>query len=137
MYIEYKVNVSVSSDQFVTLLKESSLADRRPVDDWECIERMLANSNLIVSAWDKAKLIGIARSVTDFSYACYLSDLAVSEIYQKKGIGKALQQYTRGQLGPKCTLILIAAPAAANYYGHIGFERNERCWILQPGKPIA
>ena len=91
---------------------------------------MLSNSNLVVSAWDSEELVGIARSVTDFHYACYLSDLAVSRDYQKLGIGKKLQVLTQEQLGPKCKLILIAAPKANDYCEHIGFTHNPRCWVL-------
>ena len=79
MSIEYKLDAPVSTDQFIALLRESTLGERRPIDDHECMEGMLANSNLVVSAWDQRQLIGIARSVTDFHYACYLSDLAVDK----------------------------------------------------------
>ena len=131
MSIEYKINVPVSSDQFIELLRSSTLCERRPIEDRECMEGMLKNSNLMVSAWEGEKLIGIARSMTDFHYACYLSDLAVDEKYQKKGIGKKLQVLTQKQLGPKCMLILVAAPNANAYYEHIGFSNNPRCWVLE------
>lgn len=113
------------------LLTASTLAERRPVDDKECMAGMLQHANLIITAWDGGELVGIARSVTDFHYACYLSDLAVHTSHQRTGIGKALQQLTQQQLGPKCKLILIAAPAAQSYYEHIGFTHNPRCYILE------
>lgn len=98
---------------------------------------MLLNSNLIVSAWHNDQLVGIARSITDFHYACYLSDLAVSLEQQKSGIGKQLQILTQAQLGPRCKLILIAAPAANEYYEHIGFNLNPRCWVLERDSNIG
>lgn len=131
MSIEYKINHPVSTDQFISLLADSTLAERRPIQDLECMEGMISNSNLTVSAWDSEKLVGISRCMTDFHYACYLSDLAVSEQYQKMGIGKQLQIITQEQLGPRCKLILIAAPAANSYYEHIGFSNNPRCWVLE------
>ena len=88
LMIEYKINEQISVDQYIDLLNKSTLGERRPVDDRACIEGMISNSNLIVSAWLDAELVGVARSVTDFHYACYLSDLAVDEKYQRKGIGK-------------------------------------------------
>ena len=132
MELVYKINEKISTEQFIGLLKDSTLSERRPVDDLKCIEGMLKNSNLIVSAWDHGKLIGISRCVTDFSYCCYLSDLAVSIPYQELGVGKQLQDRTQKQLGPRCKLILIAAPAANDYYGHVGYKHNERCWVLEP-----
>jgi predicted N-acetyltransferase YhbS len=98
---------------------------------------MVENANLIITAWDDTKLVGIARSVTDFNYACYLSDLAVHRAYQKQGIGKQLQTITQDQLGHRCNLILIAAPDANSYYGHIGFTNNKRCWILERDQQIS
>lgn len=131
MNIEYKINEPITTDQFIALLESSSLGERRPIEDRECMEGMISNSNLIVSAWDAGQLVGIARSMTDFHYACYLSDIAVSETHQRKGIGKQLQILTQKQLGPKCKLILIAAPAANPYYEQIGFNNNPRCWVLE------
>lgn len=130
--IEYRVNAPVTSEQFIGLLKRSTLAERRPVDDLECMAGALANSNLVVSAWHGEVLVGLARSMTDFHYACYLSDLAVSQDYQQQGIGKQLQVHTQNALGPRCNLILIAAPAADEYYGPLGFVRHPRCWVLEP-----
>jgi GNAT superfamily N-acetyltransferase len=130
MTIDYQVNFPLSTEQFIEILKASTLAERRPVDDLDCMAGMIKNSNLTVTAWDSSKLVGIARCVTDFHYACYLSDLAVAESHQKQGIGKHLQHLTQQQLGPLCKLILLAAPAARRYYGHIGFTHNEHCWIL-------
>ena len=131
MSIEYKINHSISTDQFISLLADSTLGERRPISDRECMEGMVSNSNLTVSAWDSGKLVGISRCMTDFHYACYLSDLAVSKKYQKLGIGKQLQILTQEQLGPGCKLILISAPAANSYYEHIGFSNNSRCWVLE------
>jgi hypothetical protein len=94
MGIKYKINTPVSADQLIELLNESSPGERRSVDDRECMEGVVRNSNLMVTAWDGKKLIGIARSITDFHYACYLSDLAAHKNYQKKGIRKNLQNIT-------------------------------------------
>ena len=137
MSIEYKINAPVSTDQFIGLLRESSLGERRPIEDRACMEGMVKNSNLMVTAWHGEELIGIARSMTDFHYACYLSDLAVHMKYQRSGIGKKLQVKTKKQLGANCKLILIAAPAANSYYEHIGFTNNQRCWVLDRDKNIS
>ena len=131
MAIDYQINRPVSADQFIDLLRDSTLGHRRPIDDRECMEGMIKNSNLIITAWDNENLVGIARSMTDFHYACYLSDLAVARHHQGCGIGKRLQVITQEQLGPKCKLILVAAPAANTYYEHLGFQNNPRCWVLE------
>ncbi|WP_064663002.1 GNAT family N-acetyltransferase [Pseudoalteromonas sp. MQS005] len=131
MSIQYRINEPIDVQQFYDLLVNSTLGERRPIDDRECLEGMIANSNLTVSAWDSGKLIGLARSMTDFNYACYLSDLAVDQSYQEGGIGKQLQILTQGQLNHRCKLILISAPTANEYYEKIGFTNNPRCWVLE------
>lgn len=93
MSIEYKINHPISADQFISLLADSTLGERRPIQDRECMAGMISNSNLTVSAWDSEKLVGISRCMTDFHYACYLSDLAVSE--------KLLEHTKTGQVVPE------------------------------------
>ena len=132
--IHYSTDIPINPTTFIDLLRRSTLAERRPVDDAETIAGMLANADLTVTAWDGELLVGVARSVTDFNYCCYLSDLAVDEAYQRQGIGVELIAHTQAQLGPRCNLILLAAPAAADYYGHIGFNHHPPCWILPRDK---
>ena len=128
--IDYKVDAKITTDQFVDVLKRSLLSERRPIEDRACMAGMLRHADLIVTAWEEDLLVGIARSVTDFSFCCYLSDLAVDGSYQRTGIGRQLIKMTRERLGPRCALILLAAPAAAEYYPHIGFTRHESAWVL-------
>jgi len=137
MNVDYKLNTFISVTQFKALLSNTSLGERRPLEDEECLLGMLNNSNLVISAWQGEQLIGIARSVTDFHFCCYLSDLAVDESFQQLGIGKQLQIKTQQQLGAKCKLILLAAPAANLYYEKIGFNHNPRCWVLEPDEAIC
>lgn len=128
--VEYKVNAPVSSVQFIELLQQTTLGERRPIDDAVVIQGMLDNSDLIVTAWEDEILVGIARSISDFYYCCYLSDLAVSENTQARGIGKQLIIETFKQLKPGCKMNLLAAPLAVEYYPHLGFEKHESAWIL-------
>jgi len=132
MNIDYKINAPLSTQAFIDVLQHSSLAERRPVDDRDCIAGMLNNSNLVISAWNADRLVGVARSMTDFHYACYVSDLAVDKAFQRAGIGKKLLALTQEQLGARCKLILIAAPAANAFYQHLGYANNSRCWVLEP-----
>ena len=97
--IQYQTNTAITTEQFIDVLRRSTLGERRPIDDYECMEGMVNNSNVLVTAWDGDKLVGVARSMTDFHYACYLSDLAVDRDYQRQGIGKQLQMLTQQQLG--------------------------------------
>jgi GNAT superfamily N-acetyltransferase len=127
--IEYGLEPELSSAEFIDLLIRSTLAERRPVDQPERIERMLRHADLILTARDAGKLVGIARSITDYSYCTYLSDLAVDRVFQARGIGRALIERTRQAAGTEALLILLAAPAAQSYYPHIGMQAHDSCWI--------
>ena len=115
------------------VLHRSTLGERRPIDDPKSIRAMLKHANLLCTAWDGKKLVGVARSITDFEFVCYLSDLAVDEAYQKQGIGRELIQLTRSSLGAKAKIILLAAPKAEKYYPRIGFEQHHSAWMLKAG----
>lgn len=115
--------------EFIEVLKSSTLAKRRPIDDEQRISSMCNNANLIVTARLDRKLIGVARSITDFVYCTYLSDLAVDTKYQKKGIGKRLIEETK-KIAPQAKIILLSAPAAVDYYPKIGMTKHNCCYVL-------
>jgi GNAT superfamily N-acetyltransferase len=132
----YSSERPITADQFIDVLRRSTLAERRPVDHRETIESMLRHANLLCSAWDGKLLVGVARSVTDFAYCCYLSDLAVDVAYQRRGIGKELLRITQSRLGPHAKIILLAAPAAEPYYPRIGLTGHPSAWILGRNQPL-
>ncbi len=125
----------ITPEQFADVLKRSTLGERRPVDDAGRIAGMLQHANLLCTAWDGPKLVGVARSVTDFVFCCYLSDLAVDAAYQRRGIGAELIRCTQQQLHPEAKLILLAAPAAEQYYPHIGMTAHRSAWMT-PARPL-
>jgi len=129
--VVYTVHDAMTPDEFVAVLNASTLGERRPVDDPECIRGMVEHADLVVTARVDGRLVGVARSVTDFNYCCYLSDLAVDRAFQRRGIGRELIDRTRGAIGPHCHLILLAAPAAVDYYPHVGFTRHDSAWIIR------
>lgn len=136
MNIRYESARPISEAEFIDVLNRSTLGERRPVDDPGCIAAMLRHTNLLCTAWDGDKLVGVARSLTDFEYCCYLSDLAVDEGYQKLGIGKKLITVTQSRLGAKAKIILLAAPKAEGYYPRIGFDAHRSAWILPADRAL-
>ena len=134
--ISYRTGNNLDVDALIELYKSCSLGARRPSDDRERMAAMLANANLVITAWDEELLVGISRSMTDFVYATYLSDLAVREQYQKRGIGRELIRLTQEAGGPKTTVILLSAPAAVEYYPRIGFTRHNSAWVIKGSDPL-
>jgi predicted N-acetyltransferase YhbS len=130
MPIEYAHESSLAAEEFVDVLRRSTLAERRPVEDLPRIARMLAASQIVVTARCERRLVGVARALSDFAYCTYLADLAVDAAYQRQGIGRELIRRTRDAAGPEAMLILLAAPAAESYYPHIGLAQHRSCWTL-------
>jgi len=126
--IYYKIGALITAEELSDVFKTSGI--RRPVDDLPRLQRMIEHADLLITAWVDQKLVGIARAVTDFSYCCYLSDLAVNKDYQKRGIGKELVRLIQEQIGDEVVLLLLAAPAAMDYYPRIGFDKIENGYII-------
>ncbi|CAN5674915.1 GNAT family N-acetyltransferase [soil metagenome] len=134
MDLRYSTTDTISPELFRDLLLRSTLAERRPVHDMACLQGMLKHADLLVTCWDGEQLVGLARSVTDFSYCCYLSDLAVDQQCQRAGIGTELIRRTQEKLGRLCKIILLSAPAAVDYYPRIGFTSHPSAWIMSHGE---
>jgi GNAT superfamily N-acetyltransferase len=133
--IDYRIGNDLQLDEVIDLYRASTLGERRPVDDKHRMATMLRNANLVVTAWDGSLLVGIARSFSDFSFATYLSDLAVRRSHQRAGIGKELIRRTQ-EAAPQAILILLSAPAAVDYYPHVGFTQHSSAWFLKPGEAV-
>lgn len=127
--ITYQINSILNLDEIIHVYNDSGL--RRPTNDKERIKKMFENSNLVISAWDKNIVVGISRAITDFSYCCYLSDLAVIKAYQKMGIGKELIRITKEQIGENAMLLLLSAPEAMEYYPKIGMENVKNGFLFK------
>ena len=131
--ISYRTGNILDLDEVIELYRASTLGQRRPIDDRARMELMLRNANLVITAWDQDLLVGISRSLSDFTYVTYLSDLAVRESHQRQGIGRELIRRTQ-DASATATIILLAAPAAEQYYPHIGFLHHPQAWRLPVDK---
>lgn len=135
--IEYRSERKITVEQFIQILIDSTLGERRPLQDIERLTTMLDRADILITAWDGDKLVGISRAISDFSYCTYVSDLAVHQQYQRMGIGKKLLDETRIKSGGKGAFLLLAAPKAHNYYPKIGFDLSTRCYILPEDRKLV
>jgi predicted N-acetyltransferase YhbS len=131
--IDYRTGNDIDLDEMIELYVDSTLGERRPVEDRERMGRMLEEANLVITAWEGGVLVGISRSITDWVYCTYLSDLAVRAAYQGQGIGRELIRLTR-EATPQASVILLAAPKAVDYYPKVGMTRHDSAWVLRPGE---
>lgn len=128
MVITYKTNAKPEAHELAELFKSSGI--KRPVEDLNRLKKMIDQANLVITAWDGEKLVGIARAFSDFAYCCYLSDLAVDKDYQNQGIGHELVNEIQKLIGEESNLVLLSAPEAIEYYPKIGFEKAGNAYII-------
>ncbi len=128
MEIDFSLDRKPTADQIIELYNNSGLP--RPTQDKERIQKMFDNSNLIITVRDKDLLVGVSRSITDWVWACYLSDLAVIQEYKKEGIGKKLIDLTKEKVGDQSMVLLLSVPTAMDYYPKEGFEKQESSFII-------
>ena len=130
--IEYRHNFPLNPIDVARVFDSSGIA--RPTDDLPRIARMFAASNLVISAWESGVLIGVCRALTDYSYCCYLSDLAVDQAFQKRGIGAELIRQVQSTVGDAVSLVLLSAPGAMSYYPSVGFAKTENAFVIRRTK---
>lgn len=129
MPLEYRINAPLTAEQLSDLFVRATI--RRPTDDLERIGRMIANANLTVTAWDSDRLVGVARCLTDFSWCCYVSDLAVDAACHRSGIGRELMRRVCAEVGDGAAVTLASAPEALEYYPKIGMEKMDNAFIIK------
>lgn len=128
--IMYSEEPELNPDHFVAVIEASGLQGR-PVKDDSRMQRMIEHANLIITARDpEGNLVGVARSLTDYAYCCYLSDLAVVKGWQKKGVGKDLIHWTHEYAGHETKLILLSAPSAMEYYPKAGVPKIDNAFAI-------
>lgn len=128
MSITYTTEKIPSPEQVIELYDNAGLP--RPTNDKDRIQKMFANSNLIITAWDNNLLVGVSRSITDWVWSCYLADLAVRSNYKNEGIGKELIRLTKEKVGEQSMVLLLSVPTAMEYYPKVGFEKQESSFII-------
>ncbi|WP_233532458.1 GNAT family N-acetyltransferase [Paenibacillus alkalitolerans] len=130
MGIEYYTDRLIEPLQVVEVFRKSGI--RRPINDMDRIERMIKNADEVISAWDNGILIGVLRAITDYSYCCFISDIAVDKEYQGRGIGKTLINNLKNKLGnEEIQFVLTSAPIAVEFYEKIGFERADKAFVIK------
>ena len=130
MTISYQINPGITAEEVLTIYLESGL--NRPTETRR-IQQMIDHATIIITAQDGDKLVGCLRAFTDYSFDCYLNDLAVHREYQKRGIGKELIQQLKNQLEDQVMIMLISAADAAPFYAKLdfrNFSRLEDTWYL-------
>ncbi|MDQ0496566.1 GNAT family N-acetyltransferase [Paenibacillus brasilensis] len=129
MNITYRNDKDVEVEDMIEVFRNSGIV--RPINQPERIQTMIKNADILLSAWLGNRMIGVARALTDWSFCCYLSDLAVDKEFQNSGVGRKLITKVQEEIGKEVALILLAAPSAMTYYPKVGFEKIENGFMIK------
>ena len=95
--LSYQIEGGVDPKEVADVFRRSGI--QRPVNDIDQIWRMIRHTDLVICAREHGRIVGVARALTDFSYCCYLSEVAVDRGYQRSGIGKKLIHSIQERVG--------------------------------------
>ncbi len=130
MTIVYAQEQSLPVEDYVTVLSEGAMRNRRPLANKVRIAEMIAGANFIVTAREDGVIVGLARCITDNAWIAYCAELAVRENWQGRGVGAGIIKAARDILGPRLGLTLISEAEAVGFYQRIGMEQIDRAFFL-------
>ena len=124
MSIVYAQEQSLLVADYVAVLAETTMRDKRPLTNTKRIGEMIAGGNFIVTARENGVILGLARCITDYAWVCYCAELAVKESAQGRGIGRGILEACWELLGPRIGFMLVSEPAAVGFYAKLDMERE-------------
>ncbi len=114
-------------------LKTAFWAQERNIED---LKIAIANSNPVVTVWDKKCLIGFARATSDGIYRAGIWDVIVDPNYQGVGLGRKLVQTVLSHpLVSRTERVYLTTTHQQSFYERIGFERNETTTMVLYNNP--
>ncbi|QDZ10652.1 GNAT family N-acetyltransferase [Devosia ginsengisoli] len=129
MAITYAQETGLTAEDYVGVIGQTIMRDRRPLANTARIQAMLDGANFVVTARDDdGTLVGLARCITDHAWICYCAELAVRDSHQGQGIGRAILDKAAELLGPRIGLTLMADEEAVGFYRNIGMEPANGFW---------
>lgn len=130
MTIIYAQEQALSAADYIAVLGSTYMGERRPIGNVARVTRMLAGSNMIVTARDAdGAIVGVLRGISDGEWVCYVADLVVHADHQRKGIGTGMLDECKRILGPGMGIVLVAYPEAVDYYRRIGMGEMPAFYI--------
>ncbi|WP_312447009.1 GNAT family N-acetyltransferase [Lacrimispora sp.] len=119
--ISYKITREEIHWQEVSdVLRRSGLSDRSAKDQ----ETIFTNSYAVVFVYDKERIVGVGRALSDGVSQAAIYNIALDEEYQGYGIGRKLIQLLLDQVRGQ-NVILYTHPRTVALYEKMGFRRNK------------
>ncbi len=136
--IKYSDSHDIDSQQLLGLFEQTDWARGRSLND---IQRMLAETDVLISAWDGSQLVGFGRVLTDYVYRASIWDVIVEKGYQDQDIGKGLvQQILQHASLSRVELFWLCTRRYQGFYASLGFSDKEQTgmvWDRRKQPPLA
>ncbi len=126
--IQYSDSKDFDPQLLLALFDQADWAQGRAVED---IQRMLAETDVTISAWDGTKLVGFGRVLTDYVFRASIWDVIVDMLYQDQDIGKGLVQriLTHSSLA-RVDLFWLCTRRYQGFYASLGFSDKEQTGMV-------
>jgi len=99
------------------------------------IKEAFLNSYRVVTAWDKDRIVGAGRMISDGVCYGWIHDMAVLPDLQKQGVGKGIMAALLD--GNESLLVgLTSSFDAAEFYRKLGFKKHKTAHAKYPGKSV-
>ena len=116
----------LTAARIATLYRRAPLL--RKTDNPDALMAAFQASNLVLTLWERDRLVGLARVLTDGATTSYLCDLAVEPDVQGGGVGKRLVD----EILERCKgteLILRDSNLSSGFYDRLGFQSVDNAWV--------
>lgn len=127
--LSYQVESGFDLEEMLALYKASGI--NRPIDNPSRMATLLASANLLVTARQEGKLVGLARCMTDKAWVVYICDLLVDKSAQHQGFGKELLRQVQHVTGPEVQQLLHSAQSAMRYYPKVGYQLCHNAFVIK------
>ena len=110
-------------EKLQVLFNQNTLwARNRTIDQ---IKKMLENSNVIITLWNKKNLVGFGRATTDQVYRAVLWDVVVSKDLQRVGLGKVIvEELLKDKKINSAEKVYLMTTDSKDFYKQLGFKVN-------------
>ncbi|MBW4620640.1 MAG: GNAT family N-acetyltransferase [Cyanosarcina radialis HA8281-LM2] len=126
---------AVDLDRLQSLFQAGAFwAQNRRVED---LAVAIANSDPVISVWDRERLIGFARATSDGIYRATIWDVVIHPDYRGAGLGSKLVETVLSH--PKMNRVervYLMTSHQQRFYEQIGFQSNSSTTMVLYNQPI-
>ncbi len=126
--ITYSDSLDLPIPQVLALFEQADWARGRTLNT---TQHMMKQTDLVISAWDGPRLVGMGRVLTDFVFRASIWDVIVDRTYHDQDIGKGV--VTRILAHPslqRVELFWLCTRRYQGFYASLGFSDKEQTGMV-------